>query len=341
MEKIETLLYKVLIATEALGNRTDGTCLPAEYFEKTKECINLGDIMCTSIDLLANETVCYECVSCSENTIVPCKHYGKLTKPLSVPDIQVTISNTYTKSNVLDFKMDNMKNFVVEVSGCEKCVQSQYNYTLIFDQSHVQAYPERPLRCHCDDVEYKKLYCRAWDPPTCYKKEAECSWDETTLNCMVSKYGDNETHVIIKGFKKDKCQRWNEVKDCNISVTFDDNSLDIIHNKKQLEWTENLLINVSCNDPCSALLHDICNQSFSDMECKIIPPDSTLESSQVPKLTSEPKDDKKSDRIDEDNEKGTSTTLLIVIIIVLLLLLLLYVGYQNHQKVSCYMAIYI
>ena len=135
MEKIETLLYKVLIATESIQNHGNGTCLPTEYFERTGECINLGDIMCTSIDLLANKAVCYECVSCSDNTVVSCKHYGNLTKPILVPRIQVKIPDTSVDSSILEFEIEKIeKDFIVEVTGCNKCVKSQYNYTHIFKE---------------------------------------------------------------------------------------------------------------------------------------------------------------------------------------------------------------
>ena len=177
------------------------------------------------------------------------------------------------------------------------------------------------------------MYCREWDTHSCYVRTPECSWDGTALYCNVSKYGESKSvtyvNVTINELKA-KCHRWKEVSGCDVSVTFDDKSLDILHNKKDLELTKDLKIDVTCpsdnQDPCRASFLTMCDENYSMKDCKIILP-TTSETSPTTKPT-------KPIRETNDDQAGTSTTLLIVIIIILLLLLLLYVGYQNHQKVS-------
>lgn len=332
MDKIETLLYKILIATESHDH---GTCLPAEYFEKTKDCLNEGDIMCTSIDLFTNKAVCYNCSSCSDNTVVQCYHYGNLNKALHVPDINVNIQ---PNGSISQLKMEKIKRkeFLLSLSGCD-CTWPQYNYTRIFNKSHLQQYSSTSpqlLRCQCGDVNYDQLYCPLDD--ICYNRNAKCLITATEINCTVVKYSEkaNKTNVILN----EKCSQWEVVQsNCSININFDDSDMESIRNLEDgehLKITDVGSISIVCPESkCSRPYNVICNEDFDISSCT---------NSTTPKTseTSEEEEEKNgiigNDNINErDKKEGNSyTTWLVVIIIVLLLLLLLYVGYQNHQKVS-------
>ena len=350
MDKIETLLYKVLIATES---HDDGTCLPTEYFEKTKDCLNEGDIMCTSIDLLTNKAVCYNCSSCSDNTVVQCHRYRSLNKTLHVPFINVDIE---PDGSILQLDMKNIKAEKFHLSSPCDCTWSQYNYTLIFNKSHLQHYnsTDRPqlLRCQCDDVNYDQLYCPLGD--SCFIRKAKCSTTATGINCTIVKYSEKpkqgdktkrdgkiEAKELIINLNG-KCSQWETVQsNCSnsVEIIFDDKDMEIVRNLKvdeHLNVTNVGNIAIVCpKNNCSRPFNVMCNESFNIGSCNFSKP-ATIPIS--------PKDDQ-SNKQDGDggdgdgggggNKKDNSyTTLLVIIIIVLLLLLLLYVGYQNHQKVS-------
>ena len=344
MDKIETLLYKVLIATES---HDSGTCLPAEYFEKTKDCLNENDIMCTSIDLFANKAVCYNCSSCSDNTVVQCHRYGNLSEPLHVPYIKVDIERD---GNISQLKMENIENngeqiFLLSLPPCN-CTWSQYNYTRILNMPHLQNYSStgRPqlLRCQCDkDVNYDQLYC-VWGD-VCYKRNPKCSITATEINCTIVKYsekakkGNNTkqdedkietTELIIHG----KCSQWETVQqsNCHIKTNFNDEDMELIRNLKageHLNLTDVSDITIDCPESnCNRPFNVICNKGFNISSCNDRPTTTTAPTVET---------------TDDEEGKGNSyTTLLVIIIIVLLLLLLLYVGYQNHQKVNTITYIY-
>ena len=324
MDKIETLLYKVLIATES---HDSGTCLPAEYFEKTKDCLNEGDIMCTSIDLFANKAVCYNCSLCSDNTVVQCYRYGSLNKTLHVPYINVDIE---PDGSISQFNMENIENntnFLLSLPPCN-CTWPQYNYTLILNNTpHLQNYSStsRPqlLRCQCDeDVNYDQLYC-VWGD-SCYNRNPECSITDNEINCAIVKYSEDEdkTKELIHG----KCSQWEKVIKSNCFINFNDKDMEIIHNLeagKYLNLNDGGITIVCPESNCSSPFNIICNKDFNISSC------SNNTAPTPPGGGTGDGDD------DDDDDNGNSYTILLVaIIIVLLLLLLLYVGYQNHQKVS-------
>ena len=346
MDKIETLLYKVLIATESHDN--GASCLPVEYFEKTKDCLNEGDIMCTSIDLLANKAVCYNCLSCSDNTVVPCKHYGSLNETLYVRDINVNIL-TDGSVKLLDIEKIKREDLMPPMPPCN-CTWSRYNYTYIISHKpnvQYQNSTDHPelLRCQCDkDVNYDQLYCPLGD--SCYNRNATCSVTASGINCTMVKYNSEKKGNTakrdeeIKAKKQiiiidEKCSQWETVfqSNCSINVNFDDKDMEIIRNLKPgnpLNLTDvGNKINIVCPESnCIRAFNVICNENFDIGNCNVT-------NNTVPQLPGKDPNNSDDDSDDQKKAKGNSyTTLLVVIIIVILLLFLLYVGYQNHQKVS-------
>jgi len=339
MEKIETLLYKVLIATEHPRNNdandtddTDGTCLPVEYFEKTKDCLKVGDRLCTFIDLLANKAECYECVPC-EDTIMPCKRYKTMTRKLPLPEVTISNDGTISKIDMNSIRDSIKTNF--DVPQC-KCIPSQYKYTNILGKENFTSISQPLLWCDCENHTKSQQYCTLIDGnPSCYERNAKCNNDDGKVKCSISKIEENATnsYIIIDGLNGNTCPQLKEILQCGIE--FGNASMDdIANNNTHLKWSNNIQIDVSCIKEakkfCYKSINIMCEKNFNIDKCKL-----TENPATKPSEPSKPT----IDTIQEPDSSGSNsfTILLIIVIIILGIVFLLYVGYQNHEKVNLIM----
>ena len=349
MENIETLLYKVLIATEPRGSESKsndgGVCLPMEYFSKTKDCINIGDTMCTSINLRTSEADCYECVQCND-TVIPCKQYVKLKHPINFPGLNITPDGSMT-IDINEFK-ENLK-YDASPPKCV-CAWPQYYCANISNNLQCQfmkdaGNPEM-LQCQCDDISHHQLYCTVGGVATCYERDFDCSFEEDTINCTTHKYDNSTTGGTTYNLTIDElneCSRWKTIlkdrEERNL-ISFNDAVMGIIHNLtdgKNLVWNDVRDNQISISSTCHNSFANICDENFNLEKCTIINQTSSPS-------TQKPVSGSTNDTNLSTQDSGKSTgaiTWLIIIIITLVISFLLYVGYQNHQKVVYYMYLYL
>lgn len=348
MDRIETLLYKLFIATERdRSDSSNGVCLSTDQLmkAKAKDCDNENDINCTSVDLLNNQATCFKCVSDNDNLVGSCKHYIPLVSAtlnmqsdaiIIIIEFDETGSVSIISSNVVQ-EANNDERFDFPAVGCN-CTWSNYVYSSINKTQQLQANEDyHRLFCECDEdtADKQNLYCIVENlKAACYEKTVDCTSEEgeTHMSCTINKYDEKENTakpitINVLKFNEEICPRLGEISKCNFVFTLSNKLLDtIIIKNENLHWTEDLKRNVTitCGDNCDGIkFDDLCTKEYDVSACRFVTTDST----ESPTTPSNPTDSPSS---------ISGSTILIIIIVILLVLFIAYCGYQHqwHVKVS-------